>query len=107
MKRIAMLVAAILVSALNLSSAQAAMCGRYCDNGGRYIPGPPEVCAEQGLRYCGSSRERERPGIRLELGRSGPALRTGPDCGALRRACVYKEERGEEGEGNCRRYRRL
>ena len=26
-------------------------------------------------------------------------------CQALRRACVYKEERGQEGRGNCRRYR--
>ena len=26
-------------------------------------------------------------------------------CERLRRACVNKEERGEEGEGNCRRYR--
>jgi hypothetical protein len=26
-------------------------------------------------------------------------------CERLRRACIYKEERGEAGEGNCRRYR--
>jgi hypothetical protein len=26
-------------------------------------------------------------------------------CERLRRACVYKEERGESGYGNCRRYR--
>jgi hypothetical protein len=26
-------------------------------------------------------------------------------CERLRRACFYKEERGEVGEGNCRRYR--
>jgi hypothetical protein len=26
-------------------------------------------------------------------------------CQRLRRACIYKEERGEVGEGNCRRYR--
>ena len=38
------------------SAADAAMCGRSCYGGGRYIPGPPEVCAENGLRYCGSSR---------------------------------------------------
>ena len=29
----------------------------------------------------------------------------GDRCERLRRACVYKEERGEVGEGNCRRYR--
>ena len=27
-------------------------------------------------------------------------------CARLRRACEYKDERGEQGEGNCRRYRR-
>jgi hypothetical protein len=27
-------------------------------------------------------------------------------CRRLRRACEFKEERGEVGEGNCRRYRR-
>jgi hypothetical protein len=32
--------------------------------------------------------------------------RRGRYCERLRRACIYKEERGEVGEGNCRRYRR-
>ena len=27
-------------------------------------------------------------------------------CARLRRACIFKEERGQVGEGNCRRYRR-
>jgi hypothetical protein len=27
-------------------------------------------------------------------------------CAKLRRACEFKNERGEVGEGNCRRYRR-
>ncbi|PWT71905.1 MAG: hypothetical protein C5B60_10250 [Chloroflexi bacterium] len=31
----------------------------------------------------------------------------GPSCERLRRACEYKEELGEEGMGNCRRYRRM
>ena len=30
-----------------------------------------------------------------------------PNCGELRRACLYKEELGEQGQGNCQRYRRL
>ena len=30
-----------------------AMCGVTCRNGGRYIPGPPEVCARNGLEWCG------------------------------------------------------
>jgi hypothetical protein len=29
----------------------------------------------------------------------------GGHCERLRRACEYKNERGEAGEGNCRRYR--
>jgi hypothetical protein len=27
-------------------------------------------------------------------------------CESLRRACIYKDQLGEAGEGNCRRYRR-
>jgi hypothetical protein len=34
----------------------AAMCGRSCAGGGRHIPGPPGVCRDHGLRYCGPSR---------------------------------------------------
>lgn len=29
----------------------------------------------------------------------------GGRCERLRRACIYKDQRGETGEGNCRRYR--
>jgi hypothetical protein len=35
----------------------AAMCGYSCRSGGRYIPGPPSVCYEHGLNFCGSSRD--------------------------------------------------
>ena len=38
-------------------TASAAMCGRTCLNGGRYVPGPPEVCYARGLQFCGSSRD--------------------------------------------------
>ena len=38
------------------SAAEAAMCGRSCNSGGRYFPGPPSVCEANGLNYCGSSR---------------------------------------------------
>ena len=31
----------------------------------------------------------------------------GGECGQLRQACLHKEELGEEGMGNCRRYREL
>ena len=30
-----------------------------------------------------------------------------PDCRELRKACLNKDELGEVGQGNCRRYRRL
>src|SRR5215207_10814678 len=60
-------------------STPVAMCGRTCRNGGRYIPGPPEVCYEQGLEYCGSSRQAAPPpavvvpglGLRIEGGGGG------------------------------------
>jgi len=38
------------------AATPAAMCGYSCRSGGRYIPGPPSVCAEEGLRFCGPSR---------------------------------------------------
>src|SRR3954452_10285329 len=43
-------------SAAGLSVLPAAMCGVRCEYGGRYIPGPPEVCLERGMRFCGPSR---------------------------------------------------
>jgi hypothetical protein len=45
------------------------------------------------------SRRRDRVIVR------GP--RGGGQCAELRRACLNKERLGEQGEGNCRRYRAL
>ena len=42
----------------------------------------------------------EKPSTTLEQVQYG-----GGRCERLRRACQFKEERGESGEGNCRRYR--
>ncbi len=39
----------------------AAMCGRTCQGGGRYIQGPPSVCEQYGLLYCGPSRGGPAP----------------------------------------------
>jgi hypothetical protein len=50
--------AALVVGFGITSAAEAAMCGRSCNSGGRYFPGPPSVCADNGLNYCGSSRGR-------------------------------------------------
>jgi hypothetical protein len=43
-------------------------------------------------------------GVHIDRGgdREGPRQR---DCEELRRACLHKDELGEEGEGNCRRFR--
>jgi hypothetical protein len=69
-----------------LSTAQsiatpAAMCGRSCRNGGRYIPGPPDVCYQNGLEYCGSSRDAgpgPGPGIVVPVPGGGVGIGVGP-----------------------------
>ena len=40
-------------------------------------------------------------GVHIDRGRA----REDRDCEELRLACLHKEELGEEGEGNCRRFR--
>jgi hypothetical protein len=40
-------------------------------------------------------------GVHIDRGRDREAR----DCEELRRACLNKDELGEEGEGNCRQYR--
>lgn len=80
------------VPAAGLAPTPAAMCGYSCRRGGRYIPGPPSVCYDEGLNYCGPSGG----------GEGGVGL-----CAELRRACLFKDELGETGQGNCRRYREV
>jgi hypothetical protein len=41
----------------------------------------------------------------IEIGPGGIRVGRGGQCEQLRRACEYKDVRGEQGEGNCRRYR--
>ena len=45
----------------------------------------------------GDDRRRERVIVRERM--------SGGECRELRRACLNKERLGEQGEGNCRRYR--
>jgi hypothetical protein len=81
-----------------LEATPAAMCGNSCRNGGRYFPGPPSVCAEEGLNYCGSSRGGYSP--RRDYEERGPGyafdereyLRCNPD---VRRAV----NRGQQESG--------
>ena len=56
-----------------------AMCGRSCQGGGRYIPGPPEVCYERGLNFCGPSRGPARsPGVGVYVPGTGIGIGVGP-----------------------------
>src|SRR4051795_2676092 len=55
-----------------------AMCGRTCRNGGRYMQGPPEVCYQNGLEYCGSSRDRgPSPGVGIGIPGTGIGVGVG------------------------------
>jgi hypothetical protein len=86
-----------------------AMCGRTCRNGGRYMPGPPEVCYQNGLEYCGSSRERgPSPGVGIGIPGTGIGVGVGPGG-----AGVYVAPGGncrtitvERDDGSVRRVRR-
>ena len=86
----------------------AAMCGRSCRNGGRYIPGPPSVCAEEGLNYCGSSRGGGGGGVGVVVPGTGIGVGVGPGG-----AGVYVAPGGncrtitvERDDGSVRRIRR-
>ena len=56
----------------------AAMCGRTCRSGGRYIPGPPSVCADEGLNYCGPSRGGGGGGVGVVVPGTGIGVGVGP-----------------------------
>jgi Ni/Co efflux regulator RcnB len=53
----------------------------------------------------GGDRDRDRDRDR-DVDRESYRERDG-QCEQLRRACQHKEERGEQGEGNCRRYQEM
>jgi hypothetical protein len=59
--------------------------------------------ASAGLAGPGGNLVHETAGLKT-LAQPAQYWR-GDRCERLRRACIYKEERGESGEGNCRRYR--
>jgi hypothetical protein len=77
----------------------AAMCGRTCRHGGRYIPGPPSVCEARGLEYCGSSRERG-PSIGI------PGTGVGIELRGPRRPQNCRTITVERDDGSVRRIRR-
>ena len=43
--------------------------------------------------------------VNVERRRQGLHYRRNVDCNELRDSCMHKEELGEQGQGNCRRYR--
>ncbi len=71
-----------------------AMCGRTCRSGGRYIPGPPSVCAANGLEYCGSSRGGGGGG---SVGVVVPGTGVGIRVGEPRRSCRTVTTRRPDG----------
>ena len=48
-----------------------------------------------------------RDGIEVGQSRRHGYYRDRDNCRELRAACTHKEQLGEEGQGNCRRYRKL
>ena len=62
-----------------------------------------------GIGYVGTASAAPLAGTKPVL--SGQSLvehaQSSSYCRRLRRACQFKDERGERGEGNCRRYRRV
>src|SRR5215208_5415977 len=48
-----------------------------------------------------------RYNARCAASQAAPARRGGGECEELRAACLRKDQLGEQGEGNCRRYREI
>jgi len=61
-----------------VAATPVAMCGNSCRNGGRYIPGPPSVCEDHDLNYCGPSRRGPEPGAGVYVPGTGIGIGVGP-----------------------------
>jgi hypothetical protein len=86
-----------------------AMCGRSCRGGGRYIQGPPSVCEQYDLNYCGPSRRGPEPGagvyvpgtgIGVGVGPGGPGVYVAPGGSNCRTVTIERDD------GTVRRIRR-
>ena len=76
-------------------TALVAILGLGLAGGSAAVAAPPELGSPGGaLRQASSPQDLVQP-----------VQFWGDYCERLRRRCVYKEYRGEVGEGNCRRYR--
>ena len=92
----------LLATAVQPASAQqscGALYSRMMNAYQNYGPYSPQY-AERLNRYNARCMARAAPVER-------PYARRGGQCEELRLACMRKEELGERGEGNCRRYREL
>ena len=94
------------VDAAGLSATPVAMCGRTCRSGGRYIPGPPEVCYERGLEYCGSSRGGPGPGVGVVVPGAGVGVGVGPGGVVVGPTGNCRTVTIERDDGSVRRIRR-
>ena len=65
-------------AASSVAATPVAMCGNSCRNGGRYIPGPPSVCEDHDLNYCGPSRRGPEPGAGVYVPGTGIGIGVGP-----------------------------
>src|SRR3954468_29484 len=85
---------------LGSTFAPVAMCGYRCEYGGRYIPGPPSVCHERGLNFCGPSQGWRGPdGGRGPYGREGYGERGSDRREGYRERGPDRDERYEGGFG--------
>jgi hypothetical protein len=85
-----------------------AMCGRSCRNGGRYIQGPPSVCEQYDLNYCGPSRRGPEPGVGIVVPGTGIGIGVGPGGGGVYVAPTTncRTVTVERDDGSVRRIRR-
>jgi hypothetical protein len=85
-----------------------AMCGRSCRNGGRYIQGPPSVCEQYDLNYCGPSRRGPEPGVGIVVPGTGIGIGIGPGGGGVSVApsSNCRTVTVERDDGSVRRIRR-
>ena len=66
----------------------------------------PTSAFSQGVEI-GPGGVQIEPGYRYHHGYHYGRYAYGGQCRELRQACLHKEELGEQGQGNCERYRRM
>lgn len=93
--------AAVEAGGIGLLLTPAAMCGYTCRGGGRYIPGPPSVCLENGMSFCGPSRSGPPRVLEERRYEERPSWRDGDRRGGGCRTITIERD-----DGSIRRVRR-